>query len=89
MTADPGRAAPTSADGPSGVRGLRPGEALSAREIEVLRELAAGRSNAEIAAALFVARGTVKAHLHHIFRKLGATSRLQAVARARDAGLLE
>jgi len=53
-----------------------------------LHELAAGRSNQEIASALFVATGTVKAHLNHIFRKLDATSRLQAVAHAREAGLL-
>jgi DNA-binding CsgD family transcriptional regulator len=65
-----------------------PAEPLTAREVEVLRELAAGRSNQEIARALFVAPGTVKAHLNHIFRKLDATSRLQAVAHAREAGLL-
>ncbi|MCY1139989.1 response regulator transcription factor [Actinoplanes sp. Pm04-4] len=64
-------------------------EPLSAREMEVLRHLAAGRSNREIAGALFVAPGTVKAHLSHIFRKLDATSRLQAVAHAREAGLLD
>jgi ATP/maltotriose-dependent transcriptional regulator MalT len=51
--------------------------------------LATGRSNQEIAKALFVATGTVKAHLNHIFRKLDATSRLQAVAHAREAGLLD
>ena len=64
-------------------------ERLSPRELEVLRELAAGRSNTEIAKTLFVSPGTVKAHLHHIYRKLEATSRLQAVAHAREAGLLE
>jgi DNA-binding CsgD family transcriptional regulator len=64
-------------------------ERLSSRELEVLRELAAGRTNAEIARTLFVAPGTVKAHLNHIFRKLEAASRLQAVAHAREAGLLE
>jgi DNA-binding CsgD family transcriptional regulator len=63
-------------------------EPLTARELEVLHELAAGRSNQEIAHALFVASGTVKAHLNHIFRKLDAASRLQAVAHAREAGLL-
>jgi DNA-binding CsgD family transcriptional regulator len=62
---------------------------LSPREVEVLHQLAAGRSNKEIAKALFVAPGTVKAHLNHIFRKLDATSRLQAVAHARAAGLLD
>jgi DNA-binding CsgD family transcriptional regulator len=66
-----------------------PVEPLSQREIEVLAQLAAGRSNREIARALYVAPGTVKAHLNHIFRKLGATSRLHAVARAREAGILD
>ncbi|HEX2143521.1 MAG TPA: response regulator transcription factor, partial [Glycomyces sp.] len=66
-----------------------PVELLSRREVEVLEQLAAGLSNREIARALHVAPGTVKAHLNHIFRKLGATSRLQAVAHAREAGLLE
>jgi DNA-binding CsgD family transcriptional regulator len=64
-------------------------EPLSPREVEVLQQLATGRSNQEIAKALFVATGTVKAHLNHIFRKLEATSRLQAVAHAREAGLLD
>jgi DNA-binding CsgD family transcriptional regulator len=64
-------------------------EPLSSRELEVLHELAAGRTNAEIAKVLFVAPGTVKAHLNHIFRKLEAASRLQAVAHAREAGLLD
>jgi ATP/maltotriose-dependent transcriptional regulator MalT len=63
-------------------------EPLSARELEVLEQLAVGSSNKEIAAALFVATGTVKAHLNHIFRKLDASSRLQAVVHAREAGLL-
>jgi DNA-binding CsgD family transcriptional regulator len=64
-------------------------ERLSGRELEVLEHLAAGRSNTEIARALYVAPGTVKAHLNRIFRKLGAASRLQAVAHARQRGLLE
>lgn len=66
----------------------RPVEPLSRRELEVLELLAAGRSNREIAEALYVAPGTVKAHLNHIFRKLEATSRLQAVAHAREWGML-
>ena len=64
-------------------------EPLSPREVEVLRLLAAGHPNSEIARTLFVAPGTVKAHLNHIFRKLEAANRVQAVARGREAGLLE
>src|SRR5215218_16944 len=59
-----------------------PLEPLSERELEVLQLLATGRSNREIAT------GTVKAHLNNIFRKLEARSRLEAVTRARDLGLL-
>jgi DNA-binding CsgD family transcriptional regulator len=66
-----------------------PAEPLSSRELEVLQQLAAGRTNAEIAKVLFIAPGTVKAHLNHIFRKLDAASRLQAVRHGREAGLLE
>jgi len=80
---------PIPAHGSSPVAVLRnPAEPLSSRELEVLHHLAAGRTNAEIAKVLFIAPGTVKAHLNHIFRKLEAASRLQAVAHAREAGLL-
>lgn len=65
-----------------------PLEPLSQRELEVLRLVATGRSNQEIATELYVATGTVKAHLHNIFRKLEARSRLEAVTRARDLRLL-
>jgi DNA-binding CsgD family transcriptional regulator len=65
-----------------------PLEPLSQRELEVLRLLATGRSNREIATELYVATGTVKAHLNNIFRKLEARSRLEAVTRARDLRLL-
>ena len=64
-------------------------EALSARELEVLRLLAAGRSNAEMAAELFVEQSTVKTHLIHLYRKLDVHSRTQAVARARELRLLD
>lgn len=66
-----------------------PVEALSSRERQVLHHLSTGCTNGEIARQLFVAPGTVKAHLNHIFRKLEATNRLQAVAHAREAGLLD
>jgi DNA-binding NarL/FixJ family response regulator len=59
---------------------------LSAREVEVLDLIAAGRSNGEIAASLFVSPKTAKNHVSSILTKLGCT-RTEAVARARDAGL--
>jgi len=61
---------------------------LSDREIEILRLIGEGRSNQEIAKRLFITIHTVKKHSSHIYAKLGVTSRTQAVARARQAGLL-
>lgn len=63
-------------------------EPLSGREREVMMLLAAGRSNRQIAAELFVAEGTVKAHTGGIYRKLGVKSRTQALAKAHSLGLL-
>ncbi len=63
-------------------------EALSDREVEVLRLMAEGRSNGEIANRLGIATSTVKTHVHAIFHKLNATRRTQAVARARTHQLL-
>jgi LuxR family maltose regulon positive regulatory protein len=63
-------------------------EALSQRELEVLRLLAAGKANREIAAELFVTIDTVKKHITHIFEKIGTTNRTEAAARARELGLL-
>jgi LuxR family maltose regulon positive regulatory protein len=57
-------------------------EPLSQRELEVLRLIAVGKSNAEIAQALVIALSTVKTHTNSIFGKLQATSRTQALARA-------
>ena len=74
------------------VTGFHPGalvEPLSARELDVLRLLSAGRSNAEIARELFVEQSTVKTHLIHLYRKLGVSSRTQAIARARALRLLD
>jgi LuxR family maltose regulon positive regulatory protein len=65
-----------------------PAEPLSARELEVLGLLAAGKSNQQIADELVVVRDTVKKHVGHILGKLGAANRTQAVARARALGLL-
>ena len=63
-------------------------EPLTQREIEVLRLVAAGHSNAEIAAELFVERSTVKTHLIHLYDKLGVHSRTQALAQARALRIL-
>jgi LuxR family maltose regulon positive regulatory protein len=63
-------------------------EPLSRRELEVLRLLAAGKSNQQIADALVVTLATVKSHVGHILGKLAAANRTQAVARARVLGLL-
>jgi DNA-binding NarL/FixJ family response regulator len=63
-------------------------EPLSERELEVLRLVAEGASNKDIAARLFLAEGTVKNHVTNILGKLGAAGRLQAVNRARELGLL-
>jgi LuxR family transcriptional regulator, maltose regulon positive regulatory protein len=64
-------------------------EPLSARELDVLRLLSDGRSNAEIARALFVEQSTVKTHLIHLYRKLDVSSRTQAMSRARELRLLD
>lgn len=61
---------------------------LSDRERAVVRLIAAGSSNKEIAAKLFIAEGTVKNHVTHIFEKLGVTDRTQAALKARELGLL-
>jgi LuxR family transcriptional regulator, maltose regulon positive regulatory protein len=61
---------------------------LSEREVTVLRLLAAGHTNQQIAEALFLAVGSVKKHTHNIFVKLGVANRTQAAQVARDQGLL-
>jgi LuxR family maltose regulon positive regulatory protein len=63
-------------------------EPLSERELEVLCQLAMGKSNDEIAAALVIATGTVKRHLNNIFGKLEVGNRTQCVARARELHLI-
>lgn len=61
---------------------------LSERELEVLHELAAGRSNKEIAARLHVSPNTVKTHVARLFEKLGARRRTEAIRRARELGIV-
>jgi LuxR family maltose regulon positive regulatory protein len=67
---------------------LTPREPLSSRERAVLRLLPTMLPNSEIAGELFVSVNTVKTHVRSIYRKLGVGSRREAVARARDLGLL-
>jgi LuxR family maltose regulon positive regulatory protein len=61
---------------------------MSGREVEVLRLLASGISNQEIAARLFVSLDTVKTHLKHIYGKLGVHNRARAVAKAAELDLI-
>ena len=63
-------------------------ETLSERECEVLRQLACGKSNKEIATALNLVEGTVKNHMTNILGKLGVMDRTQAALRARELGLI-
>jgi len=64
-----------------------PPDDLTTREVEVLKLIAAGLSNAEIAAALVVSAATVKTHINHIFAKTGARDRAQAVRYAYQHGI--
>jgi DNA-binding NarL/FixJ family response regulator len=61
---------------------------LTPREADVLRAIAAGRSNAEIATELFISEVTVKSHINHLFAKIHARSRAEAVRYAYDHGLV-
>jgi DNA-binding NarL/FixJ family response regulator len=78
------------------VRRARPGttrppglDTLTDREVSVLRLIARGHSNAEIAAGLFLSQTTVKTHVAHVFSKLGLRDRAQAVVVAYESGLVE
>ncbi len=63
-------------------------EQLTSRELEVLAMLSAGTPNQAIAGELFVTVSTVKKHVSHVLAKLGAANRTQAVAQARELGLI-
>ena len=83
---DTGHEMPGSRPGAPALPGIV--EPLTSREQEVLGMLAAGRTNQAIAAELVVALDTVKKHVSHVLAKLGAANRSEAVARARQLGLL-
>lgn len=61
---------------------------MTPRELEILEQIASGKSTKEIAAALFVSENTVKTHTSRVFDKLGATRRTQAVQAGRENGLI-
>ena len=78
------------------MRGPRPGRSVPAqldrltdRELDVLRQVASGRSNADIARHLHVSEATVKTHLNRVFAKLGLRDRAQAVVLAYESGLIK
>jgi len=64
-------------------------EALTEREVEVLREVAGGNRNRDIAGKLFITEETVKVHIKHIMEKLGASDRTQAVAIGVRRGIIQ
>src|SRR5262249_14249266 len=64
-------------------------DALTSREIEVLRALSGGGGNREIASGLFISEETVKVHVRHILEKLGAADRTEAVTIALRRGIIE
>ncbi len=74
--------------GGSGAASLQPPDALTDRELQVLRLLDSGLTGPEIARQLFVSHNTLRTHTKHIFTKLDVTTRRAAVAEARERGLL-
>jgi DNA-binding NarL/FixJ family response regulator len=64
-------------------------DVLTSRELEVLKLMARGATNGEIAATLYISEGTVKTHVGHILEKLGLRDRAQAIVFAFDRGLVE
>lgn len=69
-------------------RVLKPRQALSGREIEILKELETGATNKQLATKLFISEATVKTHLVHIYSKLGVDNRTAAITQARSMKLI-
>ncbi|GAB3808712.1 response regulator transcription factor [Humibacter antri] len=69
-------------------RAQRENDAFTQRELEVLRLISLAQSNKQIAVQLGISEGTVKRHAYSLFQKLGATSRMDAVRKSADRGLL-
>ncbi len=86
LSCSPARRPGRAPERPAAAGGLV--EPLSPRELEVLRLMALGRTNQEIARELVVAPGTIKAHAASIYRKLDVANRTEAVARARQLNML-
>jgi len=86
-TSSPATSSPTAGSAGAAAPDAHPGE-LTPREAEVLRHIAAGLSNTEIAAALFVTEATVKTHINHIFTKTSLRDRAQLVRYAYQHGLV-
>jgi LuxR family maltose regulon positive regulatory protein len=86
VSAPQARTSPAGDPSASAVQALV--EPLSPRELEVLQLVALGRTNQEIARQLIVSLGTIKAHTASIYRKLDVANRTEAVARARQLGIL-
>ena len=63
-------------------------ETLTRKELRILRQLESGHSNKEIAASIFISEGTLKWHLHNVYRKLDCKNRSGAVSAARKLGLV-
>jgi len=80
-----GRPQPSSFDGNAKAQAAL---GISPRELEVLHEIAAGRSNKEIAAQLNVSPHTVKTHVARLFEKLDASRRAEAINKARELGIV-
>jgi len=74
---------------PTEQTGTASGEILSPRESQILRLVAEGLANREIAEQLFLSRYTVECHIKHIYRKLAVSSRTRAIHAARSRGLLD